>query len=275
MPPDAPAPPILFPDSAGDFSIGLRPIAAGDWFQGGEADPAVRKDPLFAAHRDIVWGELEGSRPGQVEALCLVADSIGAPCGALDWPPLYTAARLVADDLCLMEPGSDGWRLAALSLSAGTYFTAAEALGKSLTALHDPVPGFADRFLSRVTRIFDNLPPDTILERRNWTVTNEGGLFAPDADAVRARIAGILPEAAGDALHVRSERQTLRRLPRTGGALFTIRIWSRSLTEIGAENVLAERFAAAWRGVSAEFAAYKHLGLYTPLVESWLRARGE
>ena len=34
-------------EEAADFQIGLRPIALADWLEGGEADPAARKDPLF------------------------------------------------------------------------------------------------------------------------------------------------------------------------------------------------------------------------------------
>src|SRR5690606_30935497 len=60
-----------YEDSA-DFAIGLRPIAEADWLEGGEADPAARKDPLFAARRETVFGELDGSRAGQDEVLELV-----------------------------------------------------------------------------------------------------------------------------------------------------------------------------------------------------------
>src|ERR1700744_1476141 len=86
-----------------DFAIGLRPLGVEAWLEGGEADPAARKDPLFAAHRDLVWAETEGSRPAQAEILPL-AEAAGidvAPRPAL--PPLYAAARAVPDDLCLME----------------------------------------------------------------------------------------------------------------------------------------------------------------------------
>ena len=50
-----------------DFSIGLKPIPEAQWLEGGEADPAARKDALLAAHRDLVWGETPGSRAGQAE----------------------------------------------------------------------------------------------------------------------------------------------------------------------------------------------------------------
>jgi hypothetical protein len=258
-----------------DFAIGLRPIAVEAWLEGGEADSATRKDPLYAAHRDIVWAETEGSRGGQAEILELVAAAGASPEPRPDLPPLYAAARAVPDDLCLMEKRDGDWRLTALSLSSGTFFTAAEVIGKPLAGLHAPVPGFGERFLPRVTRIFDALRPDSVLERRNWTVMAGDDLFAPDGAAIRARIAGIDPADAAGALFVRVERQTLRRLPRTGALVFTIRIWRHPLAALDADPARLAAFAQAWRGAGFDFRAYKRLALYDALVDGFLRARGE
>lgn len=270
MIPTGDAPARLFPDASTDFRIGLAPIDPAGWLEGGEADPASRKDPLFEEHQPLVFGELPGSRPGQMEVLDLVG---AAPDPR--WPPLYAAARSVADDLCLMEKGPDDWRLTALSLSAGTFFTARDALGKGLESLHEAVPGFDRRFLVRVRRIFDNLASDTVLERRNWTVTNAVDLFAPRSAPYRAEVGAIDPAEAADRLFVRMERQTIRRLPRTGGVLFTIRIWRHSLSDLASDPGRLSAFAAAWRGAEADFARYKGFALYAPLVEAFLRASGE
>ncbi len=262
-------------DAPPDFAIGLRPISPEAWLEGGEDDPAARKDPLYAAHRDQVWAETEGSRAGQSEVLALVAAS-GVRVGRrADLPPLYAAARVVADDLCLMEKRDGGWRLTALSLSAGTFFTAAEVIGKPLAGLHAPVPGFGERFLARVTRIFDALRPDQVLERRNWTVMAGDDLFAPDGAAIRARAAEIAPADAGAALFVRVERHTLRRLPASGGLVFTIRVWRHPLASLTAEPARLAAFERAWRGAAADFRAYKRLAAYDGLVEAHLRARRE
>jgi hypothetical protein len=219
----------------------------------------------------LVWAELDGSRPGQAEVLGLVPSAEPRA----DLPPLYAAARAVADDLCLMESRAGQWTLTALSLSAGTFFTAAEVIGKPLSALHAPVPGFGERMLPRVERIFDALAAETIVERRNWTVMAGDDLHAPDGAAIRARIADIALQDAAAALFVRVERQTLRRLPRTGGVLFTIRVWRHPLAALDAEPARRAAFARAWRTASADFRAYKRLAAYDGLVEAYLRARGE
>lgn len=260
---------------AAEFTIGLRPIAPEAWLEGGEADPAARKDPLFDAHRATVWGEIEGSRPIQEEAARLVAEALGEPVGSGHWPPLYAAARRVADDLCLMAPHDGDWRLAALSLSAPTFFSAEEVLGKSLAELHGPVPGFHERLLVRTRRVFAGLRPELVLERRNWTLVNSAETFTPRAAPIRAAIPDIAPQDAGRALHLRVERQTLRRLPQTGAALFTIRVWLDPLDALLGSPERLAAFATAWGAGTPAFRAYKRLDLYDDLVAGFLRAAGE
>ncbi|WP_312166374.1 DUF3445 domain-containing protein [Phenylobacterium sp.] len=262
-------------EDAADFAIGLKPIAEADWLEGGEPDPAARKDPLFAAHRDVVWGETPASRPGQEEARELVAAATGRPPADEGLPPLHAAARQVPDDLVLMEKADGHWRVSALSLCAPTFFSAREVLGRALADIHAPVHGFEGRFLTRVVRIFDGLRPGLILERRNWSVVNSAETFTPDPAPIRARIAGIDPARAGAELHVRVERQTLRRLPRTGGALFTIRVWLHPLDDLAGDPPRLAAFAKAWREAAADFRAYKRLALYDDLVTRFLRAHGE
>ena len=189
-------------------------------------------------------------------------------------PPLRRAASLVDDDLCLMEPREGGWTLTAASLCAPSFFSAEEAVGKSLAQLHGPVTGFGERLLPRVARIFDALAADSIVERRNWSVVASGELFLPDSTPVRARQPLIAPEHAGQDLFIRMERQTLRRLPQTGGLLFTIRIWRHPLEDLRANVERLDAFAAAWDRVMRDegetFRNYKGLGPLDALVRAFL-----
>nr|QQZ50653.1 DUF3445 domain-containing protein [Phenylobacterium glaciei] len=120
------------------------------------------------------FGETPGSRPGQLEVAALIGVTSSG-----DLPPLYAASRTVADDLVLVERTGGHWRVSAISLSAPTFFTAREVLGKSLAQIHGPVNGFNDRFLVRLVRIFDGLRPGLILQRRNWSVVNSSEPFTP------------------------------------------------------------------------------------------------
>ena len=261
-------------EESADFRIGLRPIPAADWLEGGESDPAARKDPLFDASRRLVWAETPGSAAAQAQALALIEATIGPGPAAPGLPPLYAAARRIPDDLCLMEKREGAWRLTALSLSAGSFFTAEQAIGKSMRELHVPVTGFAERFLARVERIFEGLREGLVLERRNWTLLNSDALHTPDPAPIRAHIAAINPAEAGQALRLRVERQTLLRLPGPDAALFTIRVSLTPLEALTADPGRLAAFARAWREAPADFRAYKRLDLYDDLVAAFLARAG-
>lgn len=254
-----------------DFAIGLRPIPASAWLEGGPANFA-RKDALLDAEPALVWGETPGSRIAQTAVLALVEAAVGA-MGASEAAPLWAAGRLVEDDLCLMEKRDGAWRLTAASLCSPTFFTVEEALGKSLAELHGPVPAFGERFLKRVERIFDALGDETILERRNWTVLNSQTLFLPKSAPLRSAVPGIPLSEAEKALFVRVERQTLRRLSKDA-VLFTIRIWRHPLADLANEPDRLAAFARAWRSATEDFRAYKGLAHYDRLVENFLSTAG-
>jgi len=262
------------------FRIGLAPIEEAGWFEGpyaaADGDPAARKAATYAASPSLCWGETEGSREGQAEVLAMMERHFGTTVRSRDFtaPPLRQAASLVDDDLCLMDRREGGWTLTAASLCAPSFFSAAEAVGKSLAELHGPVAGFGERLLPRVARIFDALPTDSIVERRNWSVVASGELFLPSSAPVRAREPLIAPDEAGRELHLRMERQTLRRLPATGGLLFTIRVWRHPLEDLRAEPARLAAFAEAWNRVMRDegqtFRDYKGLGPLDGLVRGFL-----
>lgn len=268
----------LFTESGGDavpeFRIGLAPIREADWFEPAEPDPAARKDRLRAAPDQPVWRETVGSRPAQQETAAAIAAWMGQHTGRAVAPtpeePLWSASRWVSDDLCLMEKKDGQWTLTAASLCAASFFSAATAVGKPLVELHAPVPGFETALASRVSRIFDHLPADTLLERRNWTVVNSTDLFQPDPAPYRARVADQTLDQVADSLVVRRERQTIRTLPETGAVLFTIRIWLEPLERLFADPCRRAAFATAWDRLMSPagepFRLYKRLDLYDPAV---------
>lgn len=273
-PPVTSCPHAPYLDGPADFAIGLRPIAEARWLEPGEAPEAARarKLALLETAPDRVWAERADSRSGQSEAAGLIKAATGTASVPPDGPPLLAAALGVSDDLCLMERRNEAWTLTALSLSAGTFFTAAEVVGSTLAELHGPVPGFGQRLLPRVIRIFDALRPGLILERRNWTVTASDALHLPEPEPVRTAAGAIPLEEAGERLFVRVERQTLRRLPETAGLLFTIRVWTESLSRMSLDPVRLEGFRQAWRSAAPEFRTYKGLHAYDRAVEHFLTA---
>ncbi|KZT12647.1 uncharacterized protein LAESUDRAFT_640177 [Laetiporus sulphureus 93-53] len=68
-------------------------------------------------------------------------------------------------------------------------------------------------------------------------------------------------------VYLRSERQTLRRLPRTGAIVFTIRVYQTPVEQLAAEPGVPGRLASAVRGWSDDVAEYKSLHVYKDILQ--------
>ena len=76
----------------------------------------------------------------------------------------------------------------------------------------------------------------------------------------------VLPQL----LRLRTERQTLRRLPKSGAILFTIRTYLFPVTELGKERGVPARMANAIRSWPADVAKYKRSSLYKDVLLEYL-----
>ena len=129
--------------------------------------------------------------------------------------PMATLARLVQEDLCILQPGPDGHVLTAGALLFPSFWRLEEKLGRSLVSIHHPVGEYDADVARRVQRLFDAIRPGRPLCRWNWLHYDAPWLHQPRDEEDR-RTAG--PEAPW----LRRERQCLLRLPRTGAVVFTI-----------------------------------------------------
>ncbi|CAF1130438.1 unnamed protein product, partial [Didymodactylos carnosus] len=72
----------------------------------------------------------------------------------------------------------------------------------------------------------------------------------------------ITSENAGDIVHLRVERQTLRRLPKSKDILFTIKTYLTPMAEIVKDVDVAKRLASAIRNWPPEVIHYKSAKSY-------------
>ena len=148
-----------------------------------------------------------------------------------------------------MEQDGRGWRLTAGILCFPTYWRLHDKIGLPQEQIHGPVPHYADDLAPTVNRFFDRLTPDRIMGRRNWGFASEPLLFLPDKSVLVERTTSV------DELWLRSERQTLRRLPATGAIVFAIRVQLATIGAVTARPQLAKRLAAAIRSWTPELRA--------------------
>ena len=224
------------------FEIGLKPLELADWIDVDERlqEYLDEKDRLIAAARDEVFAAQAGTEDAQREVLELLVAHLparfpeiyrregdamlvaGRRVDLTETPALLAASRLVEDDLVLMRRGESGWRLAAGCVCFPSSWQVKEKFGKPVDQIHGPVPGFGpgSRPAELIARMFDNLMPDRIVIRWNWSLYGDGALAHPNVPPSPRYGVGEM----ADPVFLRSERQTMRRLPQSGDILFAIKV---------------------------------------------------
>jgi hypothetical protein len=244
------------------FQIGLKPLDPAEWIEPDERLSAdlAQKERLAAERWDEVFAAEAGTETAQAEVLALLVEHLpqrfpqlyrregdemtvaGRRIPLDATPALWTAARLVQEDLVLMRQGDAGWRLAAASLSFPSSWRLREKFGRPIHEVHAPVPAFSEgtRNAELIARMFDNLRPGIIVLRWNWSIYGDADLFHPHDSPPRRYGAG----ERADTVFLRVERQTLRKLPQSRDVLFTIKISVDPLAELE-RNSDAPRIAAS------------------------------
>jgi hypothetical protein len=253
-----------------DWLVGDASLSADLWL----------KDRLLREERQQVFVELDESTRAQAEARDLVVRHVetyqrdhyqidgntiralpDGPKIAIDRPapPLETAARLVQEDLCVLECRGGDWILTAGAVCFPTRWDLPSKLGLPLLDVHARVPGYADRLATSTDRFFDHMQPGRIFQRGNWSLLDDPELFQPVRKLRDETNEEITPTNAGTQVWLRREHQTLQRLPSCGAALFTLRVMRAPLGEVASDIDSAVRLAAGIRAMPNDLQHYKSL----------------
>ncbi|GIU67474.1 heme-dependent oxidative N-demethylase subunit alpha family protein [Candidatus Phycosocius spiralis] len=252
------------------FNVGLAPIDGRNWLlPDDQAAWLGPKNALMNIDPEAVYASMGGSLPAQMEASSLVARAVEQDLDSAE-PPLFAASRLVSDDLVVMELREGQWTATALCLCSPTFFSPQHALGQSLFGLHRPVPGGDPILGGRISRVFSQMADHVVLERHNWTVQWGDARFTPDGTPIRQAACQADISQAQAMVYVRFERQTIRRLPQTGGILFTIRIKLTNLAELVENPTHGHWFALAWQEADQNVRAYKQWSAFERHVQAIL-----
>jgi dimethylamine monooxygenase subunit A len=253
------------------IKMGVAPLDLADWLwrdDNWEAELALRHELLEERH-DEVFAALPGTEAASTETLELVADAVGMgtpdPVGI---HPLEAAGRLVQEDLCLMVPSHDGLILGAAVLCFPSHWRLGDKFGRPMVAIHAPVPRYDPELVGRVDNFMTRLRPERPVWRRNWNIHDHDALFAPVPPPTRS----VDATHAGDELFVRSERQTLRRLPRTGAVVFTIKTQQVALRAMARKPELCARMAETIRQLPDEHLWGRSFAPHRDVILTWLDA---
>lgn len=208
---------------------GIQPVKHGEWLLRDDAfaEQMAYRDHLIATRRAEVFQANPHCQIAQEETLTIVlaeldegyqkGGAVTRPDGVvvpLTGPPLVTAARLVQEDLLIMDMQHEP-SLCAAVLCFPASWTLAEKFGAGLMEIHGYVDEYTDEMATRVQRMFQAVRPEQPLWRANYFRYQSADLFQP-------RRGGEVKLAPDEGGFVRVERQTIRKLSHTGAVVFGI-----------------------------------------------------
>lgn len=210
----------------GPLRMGLCRLTEAQWLQP-EPDLAAR-EAAFGEWPEAVQLTPEAETPGRELAAML------GVAGALP-----EAARAAHEDMCLLtrSEGKEAYRLIGAAVAWPTDWRPADKLGLPLRALHAPIAGYEEQLASGVDRFMATLRAGMIFGRANWFIAPTASRRWLVEGGASEHFAHVRPGNAGEALFVRCERQTLRRLPETGAIVFTIGVYIAPLGSLSGGNI--------------------------------------
>ena len=215
---------------------GIQPLQRSDWLQIDEAydQQIAERERLLSVARGVVVQLSETARPAAEELLDQVLEDLSQradftvheiwvrrPDGVrvdIDrGDPLGVLARLVQEDLCLLQKTDDEHVLTGAVLCFPASWSLAEKFMRPLVAIHAPIDSYDDNIARRVQRLFDGVKPERPLWRFNLLRYVDPTLHQPRSELARRNT-----DANLDFKYFRSERQCVLRLPKTDAVVFSI-----------------------------------------------------
>ncbi|QKX62184.1 uncharacterized protein TRUGW13939_09342 [Talaromyces rugulosus] len=196
--------------------------------------------------------------------------------------PMIISSRLIQDDLALMFEKPDGqyYLLAGAILLAG-FWRLQDKFGMPLSEIHSSadVPQFREKLEKGMMNFFRRIKPEDPVLRNNYFLQVDDDLAwsnsigSEDSDGISWNTAE--KNRAIEHHYFRSERQSLRRLPRSGAVVFTIRTYFEPVTEIAKEPYVPGRLASAVRSWGDDVSRYKGKEKYEEVLLEYLDKKHE
>jgi dimethylamine monooxygenase subunit A len=258
--------------SSKPFQIGLKPLDPATWIHVDQHFDTyiAEKHRLYTEETRNVLASAPESEAAQREALELITDHLSQHVrhpgeghkDDLRGSAIAAAGLLIQEDLVIMQRLDEDWCLTAASLCFPSAWNLHEKFGRPMQDIHGPVPGFGPgtRNASLINRMFDNLRVEQPVIRWNWSLYGDNKLYHPASDNQMKNRFGE-GKIAGR-VFMRLERQTLRKLPKTGAILFTIRIYIDPLEVLATHadgKSLAQAIADQLDALTPEELGYKGL----------------
>ncbi|ETS84375.1 hypothetical protein PFICI_02400 [Pestalotiopsis fici W106-1] len=149
---------------------------------------------------------------------------------------LKILAETVEEDFFFLKPTPSGHEVVAFVCCFPSGWNPSSKLGKNMNQIHVPVPSY-EKIGQSMERYFNRLKVGDYVKRVNWAVQTHPDLFnlkgnhVSESDKIDSNEVIDIKET-----FLRSELQTLTRLPQTGAILFSFKTYLYPVREIKAEG---------------------------------------
>lgn len=197
--------------------------------------------------------------------------------------PMAISARLVQDDLAVMiEREDDNYYLLAGSILLAGFWRLEDKFQMRLDEIHTSgsVPQYHEKLQKGMNNFFRRLRPEDPVLRNNYFIQVDDNLAWSHSIGAEdnPELIGWSAATKNKAIehhYFRSERQSLRRLPKSGAVVFTIRTYFEPITKIVKEPYVPGRLASAIRSWGDDVAKYKGKERYEEVMLEYLDRKHE
>ncbi|KAJ5883484.1 uncharacterized protein N7473_010370 [Penicillium subrubescens] len=198
----------------------------------------------------------------------------GSDSGGEGIDALEAAVRLTMEDLSILMMNKDGeYYLAASASLFPTGWTVQERIGWTISRLHEPVPLWHQHVANSVSKFLARLTPNSPMERSNYFVE----IKRPDENLIEIlyRPKGLcekdLSDPSPEEIIIRRERQTFRRMPKTGTILFGVKTYLTTLDQLPMQEL--ENLAKEMRSWPEYVGEYKGKDVWGAKVLEFYKSR--
>ena len=267
------------------LNLGLRPCAPSDWLDAPDAfgDDLMRtrqlaeKKHLIAEQKSKIYACLPDAQAAETEATAALTEHLhiyhqhSLPSQKTD--SLLSVSARIPEDILIMLPTAKGspnadWVLGAASLCFPSHWRLQDKMGKSIRAIHSPVPDFAEVLARPVIRFFTNMQIGRLSQRLNWSVQTEDKLHTPHHTPMK--LTRRTANDWGNIIHIRIERQCFFKLPVTGAIIFSIRTSLAPLNKFQETPEFPYRVLQQTEKLSEAFYSYKNLSYAEEGLRIWI-----
>ncbi len=229
---------------------------------------------LSLAHPEIFYFTKVNSQGSWMNKLLdekidfVFGDATSLPLEPLDW-----VGQQVQEDLLLLDAASI---LQAGQLCFPSGWDMQAKFQKHFLDLHAPVPSLMGPTLRAADKLIARIPVHKPIARTNWgfRITDQMDLSsrhtAQYLKLLEDQAENITHENAGDKILVRSERQTLSRLPASGFVLFTIHTYNSKVKDECQDTDRATAMLSFLKTVPKELQEYKLLTTFVEKLIAYL-----